>query len=68
MDLSGRGAARAEDAQETPNQSHTSPSRLVYEDKVDACVPHAQNVNWATSIKVSQRVGIDKVLSLRRVF
>jgi len=29
---SGRGAARAEDAQGTPTQSHTSPSILVYED------------------------------------
>jgi len=28
----GRGAARAEDAQETPTQSHISPSILVYED------------------------------------
>jgi len=27
----GRGAARAEDAQGTPTQSHTSPSILVYE-------------------------------------
>jgi len=32
-DLSGRGAARAEDAQGTPDQSHISPSILVYEDK-----------------------------------
>ena len=31
--LNGRGAARAEDAQGTPTQSHTSPSILVYEDK-----------------------------------
>ena len=31
--LSGRGAARAEDAQGTPSQSHISPSTLVYEDK-----------------------------------
>jgi len=31
-DLSGRGAARAEDAQGTPTQSHISPSILVYED------------------------------------
>ena len=30
--LSGRGAARAEDAQGTPTQSHISPSMLVYED------------------------------------
>ena len=29
---SGRGAARAEDAQGTPTQSHISPSILVYED------------------------------------
>ena len=29
----GRGAARAEDAQGTPTQSHISPSILVYEDK-----------------------------------
>jgi len=31
-DLSGRGTVRAEDAQGTPTQSHTSPSILVYED------------------------------------
>ena len=30
----GRGAARAEDAQRTPTQSHISPSILVYEDDV----------------------------------
>jgi hypothetical protein len=28
----GRGAAREEDAQGTPTQSHISPSMLVYED------------------------------------
>ena len=32
---SGRGTARAEDAQETPTQNHLSPSILVYED--DGC-------------------------------
>ena len=32
LNLSGRGAARAEDAQGTPIQSHISPSILVYED------------------------------------
>jgi len=31
--LAGRGAARAEDAQGTPTQSHISSSILVYEDK-----------------------------------
>ena len=31
-DLSGRGTARADDAQGTPTQSHISPSILVYED------------------------------------
>ena len=31
--FSGRGAEMAEDAQETPNLIHTSPSILVYEDK-----------------------------------
>jgi len=30
---SGRGTARAEDAQRTPTQSHVSPSILVYEEK-----------------------------------
>ena len=30
---SGRGAARAEDAQGTPTHSHISPSILVYEDQ-----------------------------------
>jgi len=34
VDLSGRGTARAEDAQGTPTQSHISPSILVYEEKV----------------------------------
>ena len=33
--VSGRGAARAEDAQGTPTQSHISPSILVYEDNVE---------------------------------
>ena len=33
-DLSGRGAARAEDAQGTPTQSQVSPSILVYEDNL----------------------------------
>ena len=33
IDLSGRGTARAEDAQGTPTQSHISPSILVYEDE-----------------------------------
>ena len=33
LDISGRGAARAEDAQGTPTQSHISPGILVYEDK-----------------------------------
>jgi len=32
-DLSGRGTARAEDAQGTPTQSHIPPSIRVYEDK-----------------------------------
>ena len=68
MDLSGRGAARAEDAQETPNQSHTSPSILVYEDKVDGFVPPAQNANLRISFKVSLHVGINESLSPRRVF
>ena len=35
----GRGAARAEDAQGTPTQSHISPSKLVYEDKTHE--PHS---------------------------
>jgi len=33
-ELVGRGAARAEDAQGTPTQSHISPSILVYEEKI----------------------------------
>ena len=33
QDLSGRGTARAEDAQGTPTQRHISPSILVDEDK-----------------------------------
>ena len=32
----GRGAARAEDAQGTPNQSHIPPRILVYADNTDA--------------------------------
>ena len=32
-DLSGRGAARTEDAQGTPTQRHISPSVLVYKEK-----------------------------------
>ena len=32
VDLSGRGTARAENAQGTPTQSHISPSMLVYEE------------------------------------
>ena len=32
FDLSGRGAVRAEDAQESPSQSHISPSILVCEE------------------------------------
>ena len=35
-DLSGRGAARAEDAQGTPTQSHISSSIQVYEDNSGA--------------------------------
>ena len=38
-DLSGRGTARAEDAQGTPTQSHISPSILVYEEQtIELCV------------------------------
>jgi hypothetical protein len=36
----GRGTARAEDAQGTPTQSHTSPSKMVYEDKPQNQKPH----------------------------
>ena len=36
---SGRGAARAEDAEGTPTQSHISPSILVYEDEMFQVVP-----------------------------
>ena len=32
--LSGRGTARAEDAQGTPSQRHISPSILVYDEKI----------------------------------
>ena len=35
--LVGGGAARAEDAQGTPTQSHISPSILVYEDNPEKC-------------------------------
>ena len=37
--VSGRGAARAEDAQGTPTQSHISPSVLVYEAKTFRLFP-----------------------------
>jgi len=40
-DLAGRGTTRAEDAQGTPTQSHTSPSVLVYEDTVEDCTRKA---------------------------
>ena len=33
-DLSGRGTTRAEDAQGTPTQNHTSPNALVYADMI----------------------------------
>ena len=33
--ITGRGTARAEDAQGTPTQSHILPSILVYEDNPD---------------------------------
>ena len=36
-DLSGRGTARAEDAQGPPTQSHIAPSTLVYENKFPVC-------------------------------
>jgi len=32
----GRGAARAEDAQGTSTQSHISPSKLLYENKIQS--------------------------------
>ena len=35
FDFRGRGAARAEDAQGTPTQSHISPSILVYEEQIE---------------------------------
>ena len=38
----GRGAARAEDAEGTPTQSHVSPSILVYED-------NSENQVWTNS-------------------
>ena len=37
QDLSGRGAARAEDAQGTPTQSGISPSIIVYEYQCNMC-------------------------------
>ena len=44
---SGRGTTRAEDAQGTPTQSHTSPSILVYEDE---CIeaPRESEINLQT--------------------
>jgi len=42
--ISGKGAARAEDAQGTPTQSHISPSILVYEHKTGSTV--YQNACW----------------------
>ena len=41
QDLSGRGVARAEDAQGTPTQSQILPSILVDEDKIDSQSPHS---------------------------
>ena len=44
----GRGAARAEDAQGTPTQSHVPPSILVYEDKRERerCFIEVQVMSW----------------------
>ena len=44
----GRGAARAEDAQETPAQSHILPSMLVYEEKNDLVTPELDGQNQFT--------------------
>ena len=50
-DRAGRGAARAEDAQGTPTQSHMSPSILVYEDKR---VSHSHEQTLGAADKTTQ--------------
>jgi hypothetical protein len=45
-DLPGRGTARAEDAQGTPTQSHTSPSILLYEDKTIKKMKSVGVLSW----------------------
>ena len=45
----GRGAARAEDAQGTPTQSHMSPSILVYEYKLNS----SREGSTAQTVRVS---------------
>ena len=58
---SGRGAARAENAQGTPIQSHISPRILVYEDK-RAREVHSGGLAAGSSIRgfISQNVSINK--------
>ena len=45
-DLSGRGAARAENAQGKPDQSHISPSILAYEDNCQGCITQYSKVDY----------------------
>jgi len=48
---SGRGAARAEDAQGTPTQSHISPSILVYEEnnQISNCFETTARASWRSA-------------------
>ena len=51
-DLSGRGAARAEDVQGTPTQSHISPSILVYEANQHGTRPRGRPHGWSLGFRV----------------
>ena len=57
---SERGATRAEDAQETPTQSHISPSILVYEGYHVGVPPHDREVEGGGEV-VRQQVHVPTV-------
>ena len=48
-ELSGRGAARAEDAQGTPTQSHISPSILLYEEQCRLHTGCSSLLDWRST-------------------
>jgi hypothetical protein len=59
--LAGRGAARADDAQGTPTQSHVSPSILAYEDQRTPAIA----ANGTTDSRIADRPGEYKAVVLR---